>query len=128
MSESFNNKAEQDLVRTSIDPLSEKDLNLDKVTNIEREKALSKVTKEQLKEFYSPEMEKGKELTKEQQNNKKAVINAIVDIANQPQKIEVNYNPNQNKFKLLDNIIPINNNSNNENYVITPQQIADEIY
>jgi hypothetical protein len=126
MSEAFNNNQAQDLIRTSIDHKTKVDLNLDHVTKIEREKALSGVMKDQLKDLYSPEMEENG-LNIEQQKNKKAIINAIVDIAKTPQKEEEFDN---NRIQLLSNMGNSNETDieNRKDFIITPQEIADEIY
>ena len=131
MWESFNSH-EQDLVRSSIDHKFEQDLNLDKITNTEREEVLSNVFKSELKDIYSPDMEKnGAILSPEQQNKKRAVINAIVDIANNPQKIKPF--SQRSWYQLLPytetrkaNITDIFGEQST--FTITAQEIADEIY
>lgn len=125
MWEAFNSK-EQDLVRTSIDYKTNLDLNLDHVSQTEREKVLSSVMKEELKDLYSPEMEKDWEkLSKDHLNNKKAIINSIVDIAENPQKVEKS---NDSNFQLLSNNLDESNETQDSTFIITPQEIADEIY
>ena len=133
MWESFNNTNEQDLVRDVIDYKSEKNLNLDNVTAPEREKALSEVFKQELKDIYSPIMEQnGKSLNPEQLKGKKAVINAIVDIARQPQKIEIEQSLQWPGVEFLSSNlwgnIPNNPLEDTNTFTITPQEIADEIY
>jgi len=110
------------------------DLNLDNISDIEIEKALSNSYILGLKKLYSPEMEE-RELSSEERMQKKAIINAIVDISNNPQKIKKENTSNiinLNRFSngTFSNNENTNTLSDNEktNFIITPQQIADEIY